>query len=78
MTTETLIVCVHCRRPVSARFEITRFDASNASRGTVTACSTLCLIKWAYEYSTLQGMRFAFGAKNAVTALLDSIRGEKK
>lgn len=71
-------VCVNCRVRVQSRFEITRFDAYNANKGTVCACSLTCLVKWAYAYGTIQGMRIAFGAKNAVTALLDSIRGEKK
>ena len=70
-------VCVNCRQRVQSRFEITRFDAYNANKGTVTACSVKCLVAWAYTYATMSGMRIAFGAKNALTMLLDSIRGPK-
>lgn len=69
------IICIHCRKPCAARFEITRFDAAGANKGTVTACSTLCLIQWAYQYAQLQGARFAYGAKSAFDNLMATLKG---
>lgn len=70
-------VCVNCRQRVQSRFEITRFDAYNANKGTVVACGLTCLVQWAYTYATMSGMRIAFGVKNTVSMLLDSIKGGK-
>lgn len=71
-------VCISCRKPLHAYFEISRYSSSNAApQNNVKCCSLVCLIKWAYESATLSGMKLAYGAKNTVTALLDSLRGSK-
>lgn len=71
-------VCISCRKPLHAYFDIVRYDGvSVTAKSQVSACSLICLIKWAYESATLSGMKLAYGAKNTVTALLDSLRGSK-
>jgi hypothetical protein len=70
-------VCVSCRQSTSSHFSITRYNAQNQSVGSVDVCSITCLLRWGYEYATLEGARLAFGVKNSVTSLLNSLRGSK-
>lgn len=71
-------VCVSCRKPLGSYFAILRYDGANTEpRSTVVVCSLMCCIKWAYETATLSGMKLAFGAKNTISALLNSLRGSK-
>ena len=72
---DTSAICVHCRKQCASRFEITRFDTSGANKGTVNACSIVCLCQWAYQYATLSGMRLAFGAKAAFENFVATMKG---
>jgi hypothetical protein len=71
----TPIVCIHCRKPCTSRFEITRFDTAGTNKGTVAACSVICLVQWAYQYSQLQGARLAYGAKSAFDNFMAAMKG---
>jgi hypothetical protein len=71
----TPIICIHCRKECVSRFEITRFDLSGVNKGTVAACSVICLVQWAYEFSTLQGARLAYGAKSAFDNFMAAMKG---
>lgn len=70
-------ICAHCRNESTARFEITQFDRANTNKGTVTCCSLACLLQWAYASAMMKGAQAAFGFKNAVTMLLDTIKSKK-
>jgi hypothetical protein len=69
------VVCVHCRQPCTARFEITRFDAGGAAHGPVVCCSIAHLMAWAYEFATLSGMKLAYGAKSAFDNFMSTLKG---
>ena len=68
-------ICVHCRKQCSSCFEITRVDSHGAKHGPVIACSIVCLVQWAYTYSTMQGARMAYGAKSAFDNLVSTLKG---
>lgn len=71
------MTCAHCGKPVTGRFQIDRYDASGALKMSVTVCSLLCLVQWAYTHGVMKGFQGAFAAKNAFQQLLDSIKGPK-
>jgi len=69
-------VCANCRRDATAHFKVIRVDHHGEDH-MVTVCSIMCLMKWGYTFATVSGVRLAFGVKNGLSTLLDSLRGPR-
>jgi hypothetical protein len=72
------LICAHCRRPVTGRFEIKRFDRDGSERGTVNVCSLVCLAQWAYGAAVTHGVAGAIGIKDAITNIIGVLRGPRR
>ena len=78
MTTPAQLVCNHCRKPMNGYFRVERFNARGESIVSTTTCSAFCLIAWTQNYIVMAGTMGVMQAKNAVTNLLEAVRGPKK
>jgi abortive infection bacteriophage resistance protein len=53
------MICLHCQRETGAYFEVTPKDANGTDRGpAIRLCSTICIVKWAYNYSAHKSAQF--------------------
>lgn len=67
--------CEHCKRLLRAHFLITRYDVRGAAKGAVRVCSLVCLVQWAANYGTAQGMRGVHMIKDVFAQLTAAFRG---
>jgi hypothetical protein len=74
-TREARLICAHCQRPLTSRFEITQYNSTGAQTIHVNVCSLICLIQWAYRYASYQGQRGIAAIKNAFTQIGNALKG---
>ena len=73
--------CAHCRNPLGACFEITKFDSARVNRGAVKVCSLLCMVNWACTYGTqrtknvVRGVQT--GVQDAIRIIAETLRGTR-
>lgn len=67
--------CAACHSPVISYYTVTRVVQNAVPPGPVTLCSLVCLIKWAYNETAIQGIALAVGARNAFDQLMTMLRG---
>jgi len=68
--------CVFCERASSSYFKVCKTDAAGVERGKpIYVCSILCLIRWAYGYTTKRGIESVQAVRDAVGRL---VGGTKK
>jgi len=61
------LVCAVCsRNDAPAYFRVTRVKNDGTETQVTATCSLVCLAKWVYQASAMQGMRLAMGAQQAV------------
>jgi len=54
------MICLHCQRETGSYFEVAFKDKDGADRSPVIRlCSTICIVKWAYNYSAHKSTQFA-------------------
>lgn len=59
------LACSVCsRKDAPNYFRVTKITAGTESHLTMV-CSAVCLTKWVYAFTAMQGARLAYGAKNA-------------
>jgi hypothetical protein len=66
--------CAHCNRPLGPRFEITRYDAAGAARGTTNVCSIVCLVQWSYDYGIRRGVQGVIMVKSLFGNLVEALK----
>jgi len=53
------MICLHCQRETGSYFEVAFKDKDGTDRSpAIQICSTICLTKWAYNYSARKGAQF--------------------
>lgn len=65
------VACSACGKRDASYFRVGRVAADGTETPLTTTCSVRCLISWAFSYAQLQGMKLAYGAKQAI----DQLRG---
>ena len=49
--------CVTCRKPIVGHYRVTAIGADLQEKGSVKACSIVCLVQWAYHFAAQQGVK---------------------
>ena len=65
----TAVVCSTCGKRDASYFRVGRVAADGTETPLTTTCSIRCLLSWSVQYAQLQGMRLAFGARQAIDQL---------
>lgn len=69
--------CSACSKTGGSYFRVLRGDANGVEAPLVVVCSLTCLLKWAYTYAAMQGMRLAYGAKSTWQKLVEGLKGAR-
>jgi hypothetical protein len=72
------LVCSVCNSQRAPNyFRVLKISLStHAETPLTTVCSLPCLLKWLYTFGALQGLRLAYGAKNAWGQLVGMFKGK--
>jgi hypothetical protein len=70
-----LPVCSVCsKRDAPNYFRVQRVSPGGVESPLTTTCSARCLLQWTYSVASLQGMRLAFTAREAIKQLFGALR----
>lgn len=71
-------ICVMCRKPLAGHYRVTAVDLNAQDKGTIRACSVLCLVQWAYKFAaerTTQGAMMVSAAMKDPDILKQLLKG---
>ena len=67
-----MIACSVCNKhDAPSYFKVARVAQTGVESPLTTTCSISCLLRWGYNYATLQGARMVWTAKQAIEQLLN-------
>lgn len=62
----TPLACSACSRTDAPNyFKVTRVSREGVESHMTVVCSAACMMRWTYSFTTMQGARLVYGAKNA-------------
>lgn len=71
----TALTCSVCaRQDAQNYFRVTKIAHDGTEEPLTTVCSAVCLTKWVYQFTAVQGARLAFSAKQAWDRLIGTIK----
>ena len=74
-----LITCAYCKKPPPSEgyFDVVRRNSQGAPAGTVSVCSLLCLVQWAYAFSVQRGVQMVASAKDVIDRVIGALKGPR-
>jgi hypothetical protein len=69
------MTCQQCSNAMSSHYQLNHINTTGAVDGTVSVCSLICVVRFAYSYGTQRGAMGAMAIKQTVTQLLAALKG---
>lgn len=70
--------CQQCNNPMGTHYQLNHIDATGTTKSTVSVCSLICVVRFAYAYGAQRSAVGAMMLKHTVTQALSALRGSPR